>query len=204
MSTVQQSPVRIRSARTAAAAVERARLALVPTRRTQAPRAPFAALVFVILGAGVVGLLMFNTHMQQASFYATQLQQRADRLEARSQSLDLQLDQLRDPQRLAEAGRKLGMVTPGVPAFVNLADGKVVGVPTPATPQDAMRTSPLPAQLPGFLNRKPLVIRVKAPVTPPTTATGNSAQTQTPNGTASTGTGAAADRKGAATASQGA
>ena len=57
------SQARARAPRFAEAAAERARLTLVPPRRMRAPRAPLAVLIFVILGAGVVGLLMFNTHM---------------------------------------------------------------------------------------------------------------------------------------------
>jgi hypothetical protein len=160
---------RSRAPRFAEAAVERARLTLVPTGASRAPRAPFAVLVFAILGAGVVGLLMFNTHMQQGSFYATRLQQRADDLTARQQALDMQLERLRAPQRLATAGKALGMVAPGVPAFVRLADGTVVGTPTPASPDDAVRINPLPPQLPAPLRPKPIIVRVPAPVVAPAT-----------------------------------
>jgi hypothetical protein len=159
------SQARARAPRLAEAAVEKARLTLVPSRRAPAPRAPFAVLVFAILGAGVVGLLMFNTHMQQASFYATRLQQRADDLTARQQKLDMELERLRAPQRLAEAGKALGMVAPGVPAFVQLSDGTVVGTPTPASPDDAVRINPLPPQLPPPLRPKPIIVRVPAPET---------------------------------------
>jgi hypothetical protein len=157
---------RSRAPRFAEAAVERARLTLVPARTPGAPRAPFAVLVFAILGAGVVGLLMFNTHMQQASFYTTRLQQRADDLTARQQALDMQLERLRAPQRLAEAGKALGMVAPGVPAFVRLADGTVVGTPTAASPDDAVRINPLPPQLPPPLRPRPIIVRVPAPAVP--------------------------------------
>jgi hypothetical protein len=156
------SQARARAPRFAEAAVERARLSLVPVRRTRPPRAPFAVLVFAILGAGVVGLLMFNTHMQQASFHATRLQQQADALTARQQALDMELERLRAPQRLAEAGRALGMVAPGVPAFVRLSDGTVIGTPTQASPEDAVRIDPLPPGLPSELRRKPIVVRVPA------------------------------------------
>ena len=159
------SQARGRAPRLAEAAVERARLTLVPARRTRAPRAPFAVLVFAILGAGVVGLLMFNTHMQQASFYATRLQHSADDLTAREQKLDMELERLRAPQRLAEAGKALGMVAPGVPAFVELSDGSIVGHPTPASPDDAVRINPLPPEVPAALRPKPIVIRVPAPAT---------------------------------------
>ena len=154
-----------RAPRLAEAAVERARLTLVPARRSRAPRAPFAVLVFAILGAGVVGLLMFNTHMQQGSFYATRLQNRADDLTAREQKLDMELERLRAPQRLAQAGKALGMVAPGVPAFVKLSDGSIVGHPTPASPGDAVRINPLPPEVPAALRPKPIVIRVPAPAT---------------------------------------
>ena len=167
------SQARTRAPRIAEAAVERARLTLVPARAARAPRAPFAVLVFAILGAGVVGLLMFNTHMQQASFYATRLQNRADDLTARQQALDMELERLRAPQRLAEAGKALGMVAPGVPAFVRLSDGTIVGNPTPASPDDAVRINPLPAELPPPLRPRPIIVRVPATdplaTTPPAT-----------------------------------
>jgi hypothetical protein len=189
------SQARTRAPRFAEAAVERARLTLVPAQRTRPPRAPFAVLVFAILGAGVVGLLMFNTHMQQASFYATRLQNRADDLTARQQALDMELERLRAPQRLAQAGKALGMVAPGVPAFVRLSDGTVVGNPTPASPDDAVRIDPLPAGLPAPLQRKPIIVRVPAQqtqqqtqqqnqqTTPPVT----SPQQKAPPGTSPTG-----------------
>ena len=101
--------VRTRVPRFAEAAVERARLTVVPPRRslgrTQAARTPFAVLVLVMLAAGVVGLLMFNTNMQQLSFKATALQDRVNVLTAKEQALDLELDQLRDPQHLAGVGQ---------------------------------------------------------------------------------------------------
>ena len=57
--------------------------------------------------------------MQQASFYATSLQQQADDLTAQQQKLAMELDALRDPQHLAEQARELGMVAPAVPAFID-------------------------------------------------------------------------------------
>jgi len=156
------SQARARAPRFAEAAAERARLTLVPPTRGRAPRAPFAVLVFAILGAGVVGLLMFNTHMQQASFYATRLQQQADDLTARQQALDMELERLRAPQRLAEAAKAQGMVAPGVPAFVRLSDGSVVGDPTPASPEDTVAINPRPPTLPASLNPDPIVIKVHA------------------------------------------
>jgi hypothetical protein len=201
----QLQSVRVRSQRTAAAAVERARLTLVqtrPTRATRAQRAPFAVLVFLILGAGVVGLLMFNTHMQQASFYATNLQDRADVLQARSQALDLKLQGLRNPQRLAIAARNLGLVTPPNPATIDLRTGKIEGHPIAATPADGTQIRSAQTPLPPSLNRRPILKFVQAPsptgISTPTTPStaGTSAKGTAAHGTASTKTGKAPGRNG--------
>lgn len=154
------SQARTRVPRSAWAAVERARLTVVPVRSSRASRMPFAILVSLLLSTGVVGLLMFNTHMQQASFYATSLQEKAESLTARKQSLEMQLDSLRDPQRLAQRAKRMGMVAPSVPAFIRLGDGRVVGDPVPATPEDGVRIQGAPAPKPLSLDPKPLVITV--------------------------------------------
>ena len=62
--------LRERLPRLAEDAVARARLTVVPRRRVRAARMPFVTLVSLILLGGVVGLLCFNTQMQQASFAA--------------------------------------------------------------------------------------------------------------------------------------
>ncbi len=161
--------VRTRVPRFAEAAVERARLTVVPPRRqlgrTQAARTPFAVLVLAMLVVGVVGLLMFNTNMQQTSFKATALQEQVNVLTAQEQSLNMELDQLRDPQRLAVSAKKLGMVAPAEPAFVRLLDGRILGNPTPASPADAVRVTPLPAPKPGSLRQRTIIVKVKPSIT---------------------------------------
>ncbi len=171
--------------RFADAAVERARLTVVPPRRslgrTQAARTPFAVLVLAMLAAGVVGLLMFNTNMQQASFKATALQDRVNLLTAQEQSLDMELDELRNPQNLAVAAKALGMVAPSQPAFVRLSDGRVLGNPTPATADEAVRINPLPSQLPRAVRQKKVIVKLAVP------AGAGTSRTDTP-GTSTTGT----------------
>lgn len=155
------SQARVRVPRSARAAVERARLTVVPPRKVRAPRMPFAVLVFGLLAAGVVGLLVFNTHMQQQSFYATSLQRQADALVAEKQSLSMELERLRDPQRVAARAKHLGMVAPSVPAFIRLSDRTVVGNPVAATPEDGVAIRSAPPPKPAVLNPPPLVITVK-------------------------------------------
>jgi hypothetical protein len=152
--------------RFAETAVERARLTVVPRRQPTAPRVPFLILVGAVLLGGVIGLLMFNTSMQQASFRATDLEAEAARLHASEQSLRMELDRLRDPQRVARRAAALGMVPMVNPAFLRLPDGKVLGDAVPASTLDAQRLDPLPARKPPSLHPTP--IRVVLSGTPDT------------------------------------
>jgi len=141
--------LRSRLPRLAEAAVERARLTVVPRRRTKAPRVPFVTLVSLILLGGVVGLLLFNTSMQQASFAATALEEQATNLSARQQTLQMEVERLRDPQRVAEAAKRQGLVIPAAPAFLDLETGEVTGNVAPATPGlDTKINEPPPARPP--------------------------------------------------------
>ena len=159
MSTLM-TQARTRVPRFAEAAVERARLTVVPRRATRAPKVPFVALVSLLLVGGVVGLLLFNTSMQQASFVATELEATAASLNAKEQALQMQLDTLRDPQKVASRARKLGMVPAASPAFIRLSDGEILGNPTVAEPADAMRVAPLPTQKPKNLRPDPVILEL--------------------------------------------
>ncbi|MFC5178932.1 hypothetical protein [Nocardioides taihuensis] len=154
--------VRSRVPRIAGAAVERARLTVVPRRQREAARMPFVVLVSLVLLGGVVGLLLFNTSMQQASFAAAELEDQATTLDAREQTLQRELDALRDPQRVAEQAHRLGMVPAGAPAFLRLADGKVLGTPTPAVADGSLRLQPRPPAKPPVLTPAPIVTTVVA------------------------------------------
>lgn len=194
----QLQSVRVRSQRTAAAAVERARLSLVPNSPSRAPRAPFAVLVALVLGLGVVGLLMFNTHMQQASIAATKLEDQRDALQARSEALTLKLERQRDPQQVAVAARKLGMVTPPVPATLDLSTGEIRGVPTAATHGDYTRFRPNRTPVPCFSDPcGPRIVKVRATPTAPPAPTAPTAPTA--NGQTGGGTGPASGGSGAPT-----
>lgn len=150
---------RIRVPRLAEQAVDRARLSVVPRRVAPATRVPFVVLVSLVLVTGVAGLLTFNTSLQQASFTATALEARADALAAREQSLRMELERLRDPQRVAVEARQMGMVPPANPAFVRLSDGQVLGDPTAAVPTDAVRIIDLPTPKPRMLAPAPVIVR---------------------------------------------
>lgn len=145
--------LRTRVPRLAEAALVRARLTVVPkrTRRRTNP-VPFLVLVSMLAVGGVVGLLLFNTSMQQASFAATDLQNQANALEARQQSLQMQLAHLRDPQAIARKAQGMGMVLPTSPAVLDLRSGKVLGDPAPATRTDPLRLLAPPPVKPAELD----------------------------------------------------
>jgi cell division protein FtsB len=157
----------------AGAALQRARLTVVPRVRSRHSPLPFVTLVSFVLLAGVIGLLMFNTSMQQASFTATAMEQQAATLTAREQSLRMELDVLRDPQRVAAQAQRMGMVVPATPAFLRLSDGKVLGTPTPATRDNAVRLLPRAPQKPAVLDPAPHIVLVTATPTNTGAGTGN-------------------------------
>ena len=123
-------------------------------------------LVTLLLLGGVVGLLLFNTSMQQASFATTTLEQQAANLSSREQTLKMELENLRDPQRVAVRAQRLGMVRADTPAFLDLRSGKVLGTPTAATATEPLRILPYPATKPKSLDPPVKVVKVKASRTP--------------------------------------
>ena len=146
--------------RFAEAAVERARLTVVPRRAQKAPRVPFVSLVSLLLVGGVVGLLLFNTNMQQSSFVASSMEEQAAVLAGKEESLRMQLHRLRDPQHVAARAKKLGMVPASSPAFIRLSDGKVLGRPSVAEPADALRIAPPPPAKPESLRPKLVIVEL--------------------------------------------
>jgi hypothetical protein len=163
--------VRSRVPRIASAAVEKARLSVVPRARTRAPKVPFVTLVSLVLISGVVGLLLFNTSMQQASFAATSLEEQATNLGAREQTLQMELEDLRNPQRVATQAQDMGMVPPTAPTFLTL-DGQVLGEKLPALPENKLDLTPPAPIKPKILAPAPTIVEVMGEPASTTEATG--------------------------------
>ncbi len=153
--------IRSRVPRIASAAVERARLSVVPRTRTRAAKVPFVTLVSLVLISGVIGLLLFNTSMQQASFAATALEEQATNLAAREQTLQMELEDLRNPQRVAMQAQNMGMVVPAAPTFLSL-DGTVSGEKVPALPTDRLNLAPPAPIKPKIYEPAPTIVKVMA------------------------------------------
>jgi hypothetical protein len=152
--------LRERFPRLAEDAVARARLTVVPRRRVRAARMPFVTLVSLVLLGGVVGLLCFNTQMQQASFATTSLETQSGNLAAREQTLHDELQAMRSPQNLATRAQAVGMVVPGSACTVRLAAQATDQNCTAATAEDTPRLNARAPKKPAVLNPAPVVITV--------------------------------------------
>jgi cell division protein FtsB len=118
--------------RPAARAVARSGyLRLVATRRSSAARAPFIAVVVVILAVGLLALLLLNTVLAQDAFRLHALQVQSRTLADQEQSLQREVERLQSPQWLAARAASMNMVPGGTRAFLELPSGKVRGVALP-------------------------------------------------------------------------
>jgi hypothetical protein len=155
--------LRERLPRLAEDAVARARLTVVPRRRVKAARMPFVTLVSLVLLGGVVGLLCFNTQMQQVSFAATALEEQSTNLAAREQTLHDDLQELRSPQHVASLAQAAGMVVPQTACTVRLAARTTDQDCAAADPTSTPRLLPTPPRKPPVLDPKPYVVLVQPP-----------------------------------------
>ncbi len=105
------------------------------------PRAPFVLLVVAVVVAGVLGVLVINTKINENAFRLDDLRAHQAALDLQEQQLTQELAERESPGNLAAAAKRLGLVPAGTPAFISLPDGRVVGVPQPA-PADATTTRP--------------------------------------------------------------
>jgi hypothetical protein len=124
---------------------------------------PFVTLVSLVLLGGVVGLLCFNTQMQQASFAATTLEQQSTNLAAREQTLHDDLQELRNPQHLASLAQAAGMVVPESSCTVRLAAGTTDQGCAVASAANTPRLLARAPKKPAVLDPRPHVVVVQPP-----------------------------------------
>ena len=74
----------------------------------------------------------------------------------------MELDELRNPQRVAHRGAEMGMVIPTAPVFLDLETGKTTGVRTPATRENAIQLQPPAPIKPAILAPEPTYVEVPA------------------------------------------
>jgi hypothetical protein len=115
-----------------------------PVRR--AARTPFAVLLVMLAGVGLVGLLLINTRLQAGAVELSRLDRDNQILRERAQSLSQSVEVASAPHRLASRAQDLGMVPNSRPAFLRLSDGAVLGDPEKA---EAPPPPPAPAPVPA-------------------------------------------------------
>ncbi|MEU5564563.1 septum formation initiator family protein [Micromonospora musae] len=109
------------------------RLRVAPPPPMSVPRAPFAALIVMLVVGGVLGILLVNTKINENAFKLEKLQQQQARLDLEQEQLKKEIADAEAPGNLAAQARKLGLVESGEPGYVRLPDGRTIGVPQPAT-----------------------------------------------------------------------
>ena len=109
-------------------------LRVAPPAPVSVPRAPFVALVLVVVVAGVLGILVLNTKINENAFTLNHLQNQQSNLDQQEQQLDQHLAELESPNSLKAAAHRLGLIDSGTPAYLPLPNGQTVGVPQPAAP----------------------------------------------------------------------
>lgn len=114
------------------------RLKVAPPLPVSGPRAPFVALILLLVVGGVLGILLVQTKVNENAFKLDKLQDQQAVLDVQEQQLTQEIAKHEAPGNLAAQARKLGLVESGPPAFIRLPDGKVIGVPQPAQGEPAI------------------------------------------------------------------
>ncbi|WP_380284744.1 cell division protein FtsL [Kitasatospora purpeofusca] len=151
----------------------RARITVRPGRPVRG-RTPFAVLVVLLLGAGLLGLLALNTALNEGSFELSRLQRQTTVLTDEQQGLQHQIDQNSAPDALARRAAELGMVPGGGMAFLDLPNGgAVVGTPKAAQDSPPVKRStvePWPGKQPAPTGQPAAGATAPAAPPPPTAA----------------------------------
>src|SRR5262245_8142816 len=111
----------------------RPKLRLAPPIPVKVPRTPFVVFVVLVVVAGVLGILVLNNKINENAFTLDALHKSQSELDLQQQQLEQYIAEHESPGSLAAAAAKLGLADPGPPAFILLPDGKIIGVPRPAS-----------------------------------------------------------------------
>ncbi|WP_051392991.1 hypothetical protein [Glycomyces arizonensis] len=114
--------------------VKRARTAPRPAAKPAAepvelPRPAFVGGVLALVVAGIVGLLLLNTVINEDAYRLQDLRTEAADLDQTEQELQSELNELKSPNNLEVKASQYGMVEPDKVVHLNLSDGSTVEVP---------------------------------------------------------------------------
>jgi len=123
---------RARPQRDAAAAP---RLQVAPPPPVRVPGTSFVALILVLVVAGVLGVVVVNTKINENALRLAQLEKQQAALDLDQQQLQQAITDAQAPGNLTAKARQLGLVESGPPTYIRLSDGRVIGVPQPGNGQ---------------------------------------------------------------------
>ncbi len=112
-------------------------------------RVPFIIVVIAVLGAGVAGVLWFNTKSDESGIETVRAQSAIASMQLQIESLNRDIADLDATPRIASQARQLGLVPAGDAAILMVdgaGNGSVVGSPAPV-PAAPASTAPAPAVL---------------------------------------------------------
>jgi hypothetical protein len=113
-------------------APSRPRLHVVRAPAHARTRTPFVVLCMGVLAASLLGTLLLNTAMAQGEYDRFALQTELTRAAQEEQRLAGEQARLESPAEIAAAAARRGMVPSTGGGYLRLADGAVLGNPTPA------------------------------------------------------------------------
>jgi len=102
-------------------------LRLVQQHRSTAPRTPFVALVLGLLGAGLIGLLILSTALQQNAFVLDDMSSEMTHLRDRQAELAGEVAERSAPGSLAEQAQRAGMTPAEEPELLEVEPGSRSG-----------------------------------------------------------------------------
>lgn len=111
---------------------ERPALRVVAPPRRAAGKVPFVVLCSVLMTLGLAALLALNLSLVSGSYALHDVTAQAEHLRAQEAELTEQVALRSTPNALAEQATELGLVPGGVPAYLRLSTGEVIGRATPA------------------------------------------------------------------------
>jgi negative regulator of sigma E activity len=195
-------PVRVRSAAERAEADRRAaervanraagradlesrrRLRVAPPLPVTVARAPFVAMLCVVVVAGVVGILVLTAKINANQFRLDNLQSQQAGLNQQEQQLQAAIAVQQAPGNLVAAAKKLGLVPAGTLAYITLPNGKVYGLPQPASKVPSVTAQ---TGAPATAGAVPSGAASSGATPAGTTPTGTASTGTTPTGTTPTG-----------------
>ena len=129
----QPRPVAPRLPKKVPPKIAQTRLTVAPPAPVAAPRAPFVALVLVLVLTGVVGILVLNTKIAENAFVLDDLHRKQSSLDRDEQRLKSDIAKQESPAYLATRATQFGLGRTTSPASLLLPDGTKLEMPGPSS-----------------------------------------------------------------------